>query len=277
MGELLTGNVVLELCLVYFGSIAQTSRGRRLYDGVKGNFFPIFIIAAMAIAGWVLQKRVVEAAQDAQADMGLQQTLLVESLAGMETLKSLGGEGGMIGRWRRLAEIGTHSQQKLRHVTQLLQERHADQYTIVVASPASQQASEQYLAPYAACAMGEHFMQQHAQGIDVGTVIDHRTGDEALRCRVVRRAVFRLVRIAAGGQIARQAGQQAIHVHALALDHLGGLAVVKDEGAGDLIAAIIALTGAQDLGDGAHGLSCVGDQFAYKNNAEQQFNTLCDR
>ncbi|MFN6935674.1 MAG: ATP-binding cassette domain-containing protein, partial [Tsuneonella sp.] len=80
---------------------------------------PIVIIAAMAIAGWVLQKRVVEAAQDAQADMGLQQTLLVESLAGMETLKSLGGEGGMIGRWRRLAEIGTHSQQKLRHINAL--------------------------------------------------------------------------------------------------------------------------------------------------------------
>jgi ATP-binding cassette subfamily C protein LapB len=73
----------------------------------------------MAVAGWVLQKRVVEAAQDAQADMGLQQTLLVESLTGMETLKSLGGEGGMIGRWRRLAEAGVHSQQRLRHINSL--------------------------------------------------------------------------------------------------------------------------------------------------------------
>lgn len=80
---------------------------------------PLVIIAAMAVAGWVLQKRVVEAAQDAQADMGLQQTLLVESLTGMETLKSLGGEGGMIGRWRRLAEAGVHSQQRLRHINSL--------------------------------------------------------------------------------------------------------------------------------------------------------------
>jgi ATP-binding cassette subfamily C protein LapB len=80
---------------------------------------PLVIIAAMAIAGWVLQKRVVGAAQDAQADLGLQQTLLVESLTGMETLKSLGGEGGMIGRWRRLAEVGVHSQQKLRHINAL--------------------------------------------------------------------------------------------------------------------------------------------------------------
>lgn len=80
---------------------------------------PLVIIAAMAVAGWVLQRRVVTAAQDAQADAGLQQTLLVESLTGMETLKSLGGEGGMIGRWRRLAEIGTHSQQKLKHINAL--------------------------------------------------------------------------------------------------------------------------------------------------------------
>jgi ATP-binding cassette, subfamily C, bacterial LapB len=80
---------------------------------------PIAIIIAMAVAGWILQKRVVAAAQDAQADAGLQQTLLVESLTGMETLKSLGGEGGMIGRWRRLAEVGVHSQQKLRNINAL--------------------------------------------------------------------------------------------------------------------------------------------------------------
>ena len=61
------------------------------------------------------------------------------------------------------------SQQKLRQVTQVLQERHADAYTIVVASPAAQQASEQYLAPYAACAMGEFFMEQ---GQDVLIVFD---------------------------------------------------------------------------------------------------------
>ncbi len=80
---------------------------------------PLAIIAAMAIAGWVLQRKVAEAAQDAQADIGLQQTLLVESLTGIETLKSLGGEGAMIGRWRRLAELSTHSQQRLRDINSL--------------------------------------------------------------------------------------------------------------------------------------------------------------
>jgi len=80
---------------------------------------PLVIIAAMAAAGWVLQRKVVAAAQDAQADYGLQQTLLVESLAGMETLKSMAGEGGMISRWHRIAEIGTHSQQRLRDISSL--------------------------------------------------------------------------------------------------------------------------------------------------------------
>jgi ATP-binding cassette subfamily C protein LapB len=80
---------------------------------------PIVIIAAMALAGYILQRKVVDAARDAQADVGLQQTLLVESLAGIETLKSLSGEGGMIGRWRKLSEIGGHSQMRLRSINSL--------------------------------------------------------------------------------------------------------------------------------------------------------------
>lgn len=80
---------------------------------------PLVIILAMCAAGYVLQRKVVTAAQDAQADHGLQQTLLVESLAGMETLKSMAGEGGMISRWHRLAEIGSQSQQRLRNITSL--------------------------------------------------------------------------------------------------------------------------------------------------------------
>ena len=80
---------------------------------------PLAIIAAMAVAGFILQRKVVAAAQDAQADHGLQQTLLVESLAGMETLKSMAGEGGMISRWHRIAAIGSHSQQKLRNISSL--------------------------------------------------------------------------------------------------------------------------------------------------------------
>ena len=78
---------------------------------------PIVAIVFMGLAGLRLQRKVVAAARDAQADYGLQQTLLVESIAGIETLKSVAGEGTMLGRWRRLAEIGGRSQTQLRDIT----------------------------------------------------------------------------------------------------------------------------------------------------------------
>lgn len=77
---------------------------------------PALAMAVMAAAGFVLQRRVVEAARDAQADHGLQQTLLVETVAGSETVKSMAAEGGVTGRWRQLAEIGSASQQHLRQI-----------------------------------------------------------------------------------------------------------------------------------------------------------------
>lgn len=78
---------------------------------------PLVAILVMAVAGFRLQKQVVHAAQEAQADFGLQQTLLVESIAGIETLKSIAGEGAMLGRWRRIADLGSQSQQRLREIT----------------------------------------------------------------------------------------------------------------------------------------------------------------
>ncbi len=61
------------------------------------------------------------------------------------------------------------SHQKLRQVVDVLRDRGALAYTAVVAAPASHEASEQFLAPYAAAALGEHFM---AQGRDVLVVFD---------------------------------------------------------------------------------------------------------
>jgi len=49
---------------------------------------------------------------------------------------------------------------KVRNVVEILQEHGAMEYTIVVAANASDPAAMQYIAPYAACAMGEHFMWQ---------------------------------------------------------------------------------------------------------------------
>lgn len=78
---------------------------------------PLAAIAAMFFAGLRLQRQVISAVKEAQADHGLQQTLLVESVAGIETLKSIGGEGVMLGRWRRLAELSAQSQQRLRDIS----------------------------------------------------------------------------------------------------------------------------------------------------------------
>lgn len=78
---------------------------------------PLVAAAAMLIIGFRLRSKVVRAAVEAQTDHGLQQTLLVESIAGMETLKSLAGEGVMLGRWRRLAELGAASQQRLKDIS----------------------------------------------------------------------------------------------------------------------------------------------------------------
>ena len=78
---------------------------------------PLVSALVMGLLGMRLQRKVVQAAREAQADHGLQQTLLVESIAGIETLKSISGEGVMLGRWRRLAELGSQSQQHLRDIS----------------------------------------------------------------------------------------------------------------------------------------------------------------
>ena len=78
---------------------------------------PLAAMGVMAVLGARLQRQVVHAAQEAQADHGLQQTLLMESIAGMETLKSIAGEGAMLGRWRTIAELGSQSQQRLKDIS----------------------------------------------------------------------------------------------------------------------------------------------------------------
>ncbi len=77
---------------------------------------PILGMTVMAAAGFFLQREAVDAARNAQSDQGLQQTLLVESMAGMETLKSVAGERSMLGRWGSLAEMSASSQTRLRKI-----------------------------------------------------------------------------------------------------------------------------------------------------------------
>ncbi len=77
---------------------------------------PLVAIVIMALAGFRLQRQVTDAARDAQSDFGLQQTMLVEAVAGMETLKSVSGERAIMGRWQSLAEVGSSSQLRLKHI-----------------------------------------------------------------------------------------------------------------------------------------------------------------
>jgi ATP-binding cassette, subfamily C, bacterial LapB len=78
---------------------------------------PLVGIALMVTAGMILQKRMTQATLDAMADSGLQHSVLVESIGGLETLKAARAEGQMLGRWRRLADMTAATQEKMRRVT----------------------------------------------------------------------------------------------------------------------------------------------------------------
>lgn len=78
---------------------------------------PLTAMALMAAAGMILQRKVIDAARDAQSDAGLQQTVLVEAVAGMETLKSIAGERRLLGKWQSLTRVGTQSQLRLRRIS----------------------------------------------------------------------------------------------------------------------------------------------------------------
>jgi ATP-binding cassette subfamily C protein LapB len=80
-------------------------------------FVPITGIAIMLIAGVSLQKAMGRAALDAQADASLQHSVLVESIAGVETLKASRAEGQMLGRWRRYSAMSAATQERMRKLT----------------------------------------------------------------------------------------------------------------------------------------------------------------
>ena len=78
---------------------------------------PIVGIAVMLTVGIALQRRMASTALDAQADSSLQHSVLVESISGIETLKSARAEGQMLGRWRRYASMSAATQEKMRRLT----------------------------------------------------------------------------------------------------------------------------------------------------------------
>ena len=78
---------------------------------------PIVGIVLMLVAGMMLQKTMGRAAIDAQADSSLQHSVLVESIAGAETLKAARAEGQMLGRWRRYSGMSAATQERMRRLT----------------------------------------------------------------------------------------------------------------------------------------------------------------
>src|ERR687897_106568 len=80
-------------------------------------FVPIVGIVLMLVAGISLQKSMRNAAVDAQADSSLQNSLLVESIAGAETLKAARAEGQMLGRWRRYSTMSATTSERMRRLT----------------------------------------------------------------------------------------------------------------------------------------------------------------
>ncbi len=77
---------------------------------------PLVIIGIMYFAGAILQRKMTAATLDAQADAGLQHSLLVEAIGSSETLKACAAEGRMIGRWRNLARMSAQTQERLRQL-----------------------------------------------------------------------------------------------------------------------------------------------------------------
>ena len=80
---------------------------------------PLVGIALMLFAGFTLQKSMGQAALDSQADSSLQHSVLVESISGIETLKSARAEGQMLGRWRRYSTMTASTQERMRRLTAL--------------------------------------------------------------------------------------------------------------------------------------------------------------
>ena len=78
---------------------------------------PLVGIALMLAAGISLQRSMGKAAVDAQADASLQHSVLVESIAGAETVKAARAEGQLLGRWRRYSSMSAATQERMRKLT----------------------------------------------------------------------------------------------------------------------------------------------------------------
>lgn len=78
------------------------------------SLVPLTLILVMGIAGYFLQRQMVQASLDSQADSSIQHAMLVESIGGAETIKSCAAEGQVLGQWRRMVDTSARTQASLR-------------------------------------------------------------------------------------------------------------------------------------------------------------------
>lgn len=78
---------------------------------------PLAIIVAMGVAGFFLQRRMMQASLDNQADAAIQHAMLVEAIGGAETIKSCAAEGRVLGQWRRMVDTAARTQASLRRTS----------------------------------------------------------------------------------------------------------------------------------------------------------------
>lgn len=78
---------------------------------------PLAIIVAMGVAGFFLQRRMMQASLDNQADAAIQHAMLVEAIGGAETIKSCAAEGRVLGQWRRMVDTAARTQASLRQTS----------------------------------------------------------------------------------------------------------------------------------------------------------------
>lgn len=77
---------------------------------------PMTIITVMAVSGYFLQRKIIAASLDAQADSSIQHSMLVEAIGGTETVKSCAAEGQILGQWRRMVDASARTQIDLKRI-----------------------------------------------------------------------------------------------------------------------------------------------------------------
>ena len=75
---------------------------------------PLAIIIAIGVTGFFLQRRMLAATLDNQADASIQHSMLVEAIGGAETVKSCAAEGQILGRWRQMVDANARTQASMR-------------------------------------------------------------------------------------------------------------------------------------------------------------------